>query len=368
MGAGGTPTPDLATRSVALNAAATAAGSNIACTFTNSIEPQLNLTKTASAPSFAVGTPASYTLTLANTGPVATTAVTTISDTVPATLTLGTMPAGCTATGQAVSCTVPAGLAATTGSVSFVIPVTPLAGAVPSVDNTATASGGGDPACNAAGNCTSSVTTPVLAQPRITVRKTKTNVTGTQTFGYTLTGVTNPADSIDVTALFTPQASATVHLGTAGIAATVQESSVPAGWPANPVSASCLDSAAATSGNPATELATFAGNTATLPASAMRSGAAITCTFTNTAAPVIAVDKTAPATVAAGGNIAFVREGDSITIDAHQLKLELNVPEAELAKRREGWTAPAPRYTRGVQAKFAFNASSASKGAVLDNF
>jgi dihydroxy-acid dehydratase len=69
---------------------------------------------------------------------------------------------------------------------------------------------------------------------------------------------------------------------------------------------------------------------------------------------------------AAGGNIAFVHEGDSITIDAHKLVLELNVPEAELAKRREGWTAPAPRYTRGVQAKFAFNASSASKGAVLD--
>ena len=45
---------------------------------------------------------------------------------------------------------------------------------------------------------------------------------------------------------------------------------------------------------------------------------------------------------AAGGTIAFVNEGDSITIDAHQLKLELNVPEAEIAKRRAGWTAPAP--------------------------
>ena len=63
-----------------------------------------------------------------------------------------------------------------------------------------------------------------------------------------------------------------------------------------------------------------------------------------------------------------MHEGDSITIDAHQLKLELNVAEAELAKRRAAWKAPAPRYTRGVQAKFAFNASSASKGAVLDNF
>jgi dihydroxy-acid dehydratase len=69
---------------------------------------------------------------------------------------------------------------------------------------------------------------------------------------------------------------------------------------------------------------------------------------------------------AAGGTIAFIHEGDSITIDALQLKLELNVPEAEIDKRRAAWTAPAPRYTRGVQAKFAFNASSASKGAVLD--
>ncbi len=71
---------------------------------------------------------------------------------------------------------------------------------------------------------------------------------------------------------------------------------------------------------------------------------------------------------AAGGLIAFVNEGDSITIDAHELKLELNVPEAEIAKRKEGWQAPAPRYRRGVLAKFAFNASSASSGAVLDNF
>jgi dihydroxy-acid dehydratase len=39
-----------------------------------------------------------------------------------------------------------------------------------------------------------------------------------------------------------------------------------------------------------------------------------------------------------------------------------------IAKRRTAWTAPAPRYTRGVQAKFAFNASTASKGAVLDNY
>jgi dihydroxy-acid dehydratase len=68
----------------------------------------------------------------------------------------------------------------------------------------------------------------------------------------------------------------------------------------------------------------------------------------------------------AGGNIALVKEGDSITIDAHTLSLQLNVSDAELAHRRAEWKAPAPRYTRGVLAKFAKNASSASSGAVLD--
>ena len=71
---------------------------------------------------------------------------------------------------------------------------------------------------------------------------------------------------------------------------------------------------------------------------------------------------------AAGGNIAFIHEGDSITIDAKQLLLQLNIGDAELAERKQGWKPPLPRYLRGVQAKFAFNASSASKGAVLDDY
>ena len=69
-----------------------------------------------------------------------------------------------------------------------------------------------------------------------------------------------------------------------------------------------------------------------------------------------------------GGTIALVKEGDSITIDAHQLLLQVNVSDDELAERRAAWKAPAPRYTRGVLAKFAKNASSASHGAVLDKF
>jgi dihydroxy-acid dehydratase len=70
----------------------------------------------------------------------------------------------------------------------------------------------------------------------------------------------------------------------------------------------------------------------------------------------------------AGGTIALVHEGDSITIDAHTLTLQLNVDETVLAARRAAWRAPKPRYTRGVLAKFAMNASSASSGAVLDKF
>jgi dihydroxy-acid dehydratase len=68
----------------------------------------------------------------------------------------------------------------------------------------------------------------------------------------------------------------------------------------------------------------------------------------------------------AGGLIALVQEGDHITIDAHQRLLQLNVDEAEIARRRALWVQPAPRYTRGVLAKFARNATSASRGAVLD--
>jgi dihydroxy-acid dehydratase len=69
-----------------------------------------------------------------------------------------------------------------------------------------------------------------------------------------------------------------------------------------------------------------------------------------------------------GGTIALVHEGDTITIDAHRLLLQLDISDAELARRRAAWVRPAPRYTRGVLAKFAFNAGSASAGAVLDSF
>lgn len=67
-----------------------------------------------------------------------------------------------------------------------------------------------------------------------------------------------------------------------------------------------------------------------------------------------------------GGTIALVHEGDSITIDAEQRLLQLNVAEEELARRRAAWQPPAPRYTRGVLAKYAKLVSSASRGAITD--
>jgi dihydroxy-acid dehydratase len=67
-----------------------------------------------------------------------------------------------------------------------------------------------------------------------------------------------------------------------------------------------------------------------------------------------------------GGVIALIHEGDSVTIDAHKLLIQLNVSDEEIAKRKAAWKQPKPRYTRGLLAKYASLASSASKGAVTD--
>ena len=67
-----------------------------------------------------------------------------------------------------------------------------------------------------------------------------------------------------------------------------------------------------------------------------------------------------------GGPIAFVREGDMITIDVDKRVLDLEVDPAEMERRKVGWAPPAPRYTRGVMAKYAATVSSASRGAVTD--
>ncbi|MEI7664503.1 MAG: dihydroxy-acid dehydratase [Synechococcaceae cyanobacterium ELA263] len=69
---------------------------------------------------------------------------------------------------------------------------------------------------------------------------------------------------------------------------------------------------------------------------------------------------------AVGGTIGLVHEGDSITVDAHQLLVQLNVEENELAQRRAAWVKPEPRYRTGVLGKYARLVSSSSLGAVTD--
>jgi dihydroxy-acid dehydratase len=67
-----------------------------------------------------------------------------------------------------------------------------------------------------------------------------------------------------------------------------------------------------------------------------------------------------------GGPIALIQEGDSITIDAYKLLLQLNISEADFRARQSAWQPRPARYTRGVLAKFAKLTSTASKGAVTD--
>ena len=67
---------------------------------------------------------------------------------------------------------------------------------------------------------------------------------------------------------------------------------------------------------------------------------------------------------AAGGPIAFIREGDMISIDITARRLDVEVDAAEMATRAVGWEKPAPRYKHGVFAKYALQVSSAAIGAV----
>jgi dihydroxy-acid dehydratase len=68
-----------------------------------------------------------------------------------------------------------------------------------------------------------------------------------------------------------------------------------------------------------------------------------------------------------GGPLAIIKNGDKITIDAESKNLTLHVEDADIAARLEKWQQPAPKYTRGVLAKYAKLVSSASTGAVTDN-
>jgi dihydroxy-acid dehydratase len=67
-----------------------------------------------------------------------------------------------------------------------------------------------------------------------------------------------------------------------------------------------------------------------------------------------------------GGPLALVKNGDTIEIDAVKHQLTVDISAAEMKRRQAKWKQPAPRYRRGVLAKFANRTTSASTGAVTD--
>ncbi len=69
---------------------------------------------------------------------------------------------------------------------------------------------------------------------------------------------------------------------------------------------------------------------------------------------------------AVGGTIGLVKNGDLITVDAHNLLIQLNIDEEELQERRSKWIKPKPRYTKGILGKYARLVGTSSQGAVTD--
>ena len=143
-------------------------------------QPKLSISKSASivAPASAVvGASFTYTLTVTNTGAAATNAVATVTDVIPAGLTIGTLPANCAVNpsgSQTVLCSIAAGLSnvAPANTVSFSIPVTPQgATSNTTLSNTATVTGGGDPACATAGSCSSATVDTSVVAARLEISK-----------------------------------------------------------------------------------------------------------------------------------------------------------------------------------------------------
>jgi len=273
----------------------------------------LQIVKTASAPSFVVGTPASYTLTVTNIGSAATTSTASVVDNIPGTLTIGTLPGGCTATIQQVTCTIAAPLAPN-APVSFTIPVTPTAAAGgTTVTNTATVSGGGDPACPAAANCTSTVGTPVGA-PQLQIVKTASApsfVVGAPA-SYTLTVTNIGSAATTSTASVVDNIPGTLTIGTlpGGCSAAAQQVTCTIAAPLAP-------NASASFAIPVTPTAAAGGTTVTNTATVSGGGdpgcpAAANCTSTvDTPVTVVVtaadlhIVKLGPAQATAGQNIVY---------------------------------------------------------------
>jgi uncharacterized repeat protein (TIGR01451 family) len=263
----GTPVGSLGTgvdaRTYTIPAASVQYGRPLVCTFTNAASATVTVSKVSNGgvgPFGFTGSNglAAQTITTVTAGTAVAGAIQTLTAPgVATTITEDPLPANYALTG--VSCT---GLGAG-GTATPDLPNRKV-----TLDAAATAAGS-----NIACTFTNTFTPPF---PRLQIVKTTTGGSGANLFGFALSGLSASTDSITVTGAGTASG-ATNLTGTVGLLATIKESA-PAGWPANPISASCLDAASAT---PTVPFGTLVGNELTVPAANMVAGANITCTFVN---------------------------------------------------------------------------------------
>ncbi|KAF1708229.1 isopeptide-forming domain-containing fimbrial protein [Pseudoxanthomonas sacheonensis] len=265
-----------ATTSVS-NSVVPSTGSCTVCTTSNPVDPTVTVSKSvnpASGTAVAVGDTLTYTLTV-NVANAATTAAEVLTDTLGAGLTVGTLPAGCTSSGQVVTCTLAAGSAI--GSYTFVYTATVAATATTSVSNSVVPS---------TGSCTTCTTTNPVT-PRITVNKSVNPGSGTavsvgDTLTYTLmVDVANAATTV-----------AEVLTDTLGTGLTV--GTLPAGCTASGQVITCTLAAGSAIGSYTFVYTATVNATATTTVSnsvVPSTGTCTTCTTTNPLEPTITVGK-----------------------------------------------------------------------------
>ena len=292
---GNSPALAAASNTITIPPANMLAGAAYVCTFTNNKVPSISATKTASTSQFLVGATGLYYSVNVTVGALTTTAAITAADTLPNGITLSGTPtlvagtttgvlSGCPTSGNNLTgCSVASGVAPGTFSIRIPVSVAGTAIGAGGGTNTVNLSGGGDPSCTAAAGEACDAKTAAIAvvasNPTVQIVKTVASGSGSNLFGFALSGLSAPSDSVTVVGAASGNGAANLT-GTSGVVATLRETS-PVGWPVNPRSASCVDGNAGVSGNPATAIGTLAGAALAIPGANMVNGAAFTCTFVN---------------------------------------------------------------------------------------
>ena len=273
--------------------ACTATGKCAATIIVPVLGPVISTTKTVSANPLLVGAQTQFYdihVTVTN---AATFEPLLINDTLPRGITLRGMPtitsgtatlSACPASGDdTTGCTIASGVMPGTFTVRIPVAVAASAVADNGASNTVNMSGGGDPLCTSASGepCDATIPGSVIAQqPSVQIVKSVASGSASSAkFDFELSGLSSGNDTITVNGV--SSAAGTVGItGTIGNAASITETS-PADWPANPVTAICIDSNTNVSGNPTGPIGILTRNSLSIPVENMLNGAILTCTFTN---------------------------------------------------------------------------------------